>query len=141
MFSGAHSHHVDDKGRTKMPQRFASRLGAEFVATRGMHGCIWVFPREEWEKVLAKLQSDSLVDGRALTLQRFFLGTASECSLDPQGRLLIPPVLREYAGIDSEILIIGACAKIEIWAKEKWEAYNAAITDEKLEELGRSAGL
>jgi MraZ protein len=124
-----------------MPGRFASRLGSEFVATRGMHGCIWVFPQAEWEKVLAKLQSDSLVDSRALTLQRFFLGTAHECSLDPQGRLLIPPVLRDHGGITGEILIIGACAKIEIWSKERWEAFNAAITDEQLEELGRSAGL
>lgn len=141
MFSGAHFLHVDDKGRTKIPARFASRLGDEFVATRGMHGCIWIFPREEWEKLLTKLQSDSLVDTRTLTLQRFFLGTASDCSLDAQGRLLIPPVLREYAAIQSEILVIGACGKIEIWARERWEAYNASITDEKLEELGRSAGL
>jgi MraZ protein len=141
VFSGAHCHHVDDKGRTKMPGRFASRLGAEFVATRGMHGCVWVFPQEEWEKVLARLQSDSLVDSRALTLQRFFLGMAHDCSLDPQGRLLIPPVLRDHAGITGEILIIGACAKIEIWSKERWETFNASITDEQLEELGRSAGL
>lgn len=141
MFSGAYTHHVDEKGRTKMPAAFASRLGDSFVATRGMHGCIWVFPREEWDTVLAKLRSDSLVDSRTLTLQRFFLGAAHDCSLDPQGRLLIPSVLREHAAISGEILVMGAVGKIEIWSKERWDAYNAAITDEKLEELGRSAGL
>src|SRR5215212_7974886 len=90
MFSGAYYHSVDDKGRTKMPGRFASRLGSEFVATRGMHGCLWIFEQAEWEKVLEKLGSESLVDSRALTLQRFFLGAATECDLDPQGRLTIP---------------------------------------------------
>src|SRR5687767_10758924 len=141
MFSGAHYHAVDDKGRTKMPGRFASRLGAEFVATRGMHGCVWVFEAAEWEKVLQKLGAESLVDSRALTLQRFFLGAATECSLDPQGRLTIPPVLRDHAGIDKEILVIGACNKIEIWARDRWDTFNATLTDEKLEELGRAVGL
>jgi transcriptional regulator MraZ len=141
MFSGAYYHTVDDKGRTKIPSRFGSRLGSEFVATRGMHGCIWVFEQAEWEKVLTKLEAESLVDSRTLTLQRFFLGTATECSLDPQGRLALPAVLRDHAGIDKEILVIGACNKIEIWSKERWDAFNATLTDDKLEELGRAAGL
>jgi MraZ protein len=141
MFSGAYYHTLDDKGRTKMPGRFASRLGSEFVATRGMHGCLWVFEQAEWDKVLEKLGSESLVDSRALTLQRFFLGAATECDLDPQGRLTIPPVLRDHAGLTKDILVIGACNKIEIWSKERWDAFNATVTDEKLEELGRAAGL
>jgi MraZ protein len=95
----------------------------------------------EWDKVLEKLRTDSLVDSRALTLQRFFLGTAIDCSLDTQGRLSLPPVLRDHAAIDKEILVIGACNKIEIWSRERWEAFNATVTDEKLEELGRAAGL
>jgi transcriptional regulator MraZ len=106
-----------------------------------MHGCVWVFPRAEWERVLEKLQTESLVDSRTLTLQRFFLGAASECALDPQGRLSLPPVLREHGALDKEILIIGACNRLEVWSRERWDAYNAALTDERLEELGRDAGL
>jgi len=141
MFSGAYPHHLDDKGRTRMPPRFAGELGVEFVATRGMHGCVWIFPRTEWERVLEKLRTDSLVDSRTLTLQRFFLGAASECALDPQGRLSLPPVLREHAGLGKEILIIGACNRLEVWSRERWDLYNAALTDARLEELGRDAGL
>ena len=124
-----------------MPPRFASELGVEFVATRGMHRCVWVFPRHEWDRVLEKLQTESLVDSRTLTLQRFFLGAANECSLDPQGRLTLPSVLRGHAALEKEILVIGACNRIEIWSRERWDSYNAALTDERLEELGRDAGL
>ncbi|MDQ2732800.1 MAG: cell division/cell wall cluster transcriptional repressor MraZ, partial [Armatimonadota bacterium] len=77
MFSAAFVHRMDEKGRVMIPPRFRSQLGENFTITRGMEGCLWIFPADQWLEVLRKLEPNSLVDRSALALQRFFLGMAT----------------------------------------------------------------
>lgn len=141
MFQGGHSYHIDEKGRLKLPADFASALGSSFTITRGHNGCLWVIPDEEWRTIVARLQGDTLVDQRLLALRRYFIGSAVTTSLDGQGRLTIPPLLRDLAEIQHEVMAVGIGSRIEIWSRERWEAYEARLSDELIEELARSAGL
>ncbi len=141
MFSGAYEHTVDDKGRTVIPARFRQKLGEKFVITRGLHGCLWVFTSQKWAQVQQMLTPKSLLDQRGIKLERYFLGAASETSPDRQGRVAIPPMLMEYAGIKNgdSVWIVGLTDKIEIWNKSRWDEFNSSLTDEVLAELGREA--
>lgn len=141
MFSGAYEHSVDDKGRTVIPLRFRQKLGEKFVITRGLHGCLWIFTESSWAKVQQMLTPKSLLDERAVKLQRYFVGAAVECVPDKQGRIIIPQMLLSLAGIKcgDEIWIMGLTDKVEIWSKTRWEEHNATLSDEVIAELGREA--
>lgn len=141
MFSGAFIHRLDEKGRVMIPPRFRLLLGENFTITRGMEGCLWLFPAEQWLEVLHKLEPKSLVDRSALALQRFFLGVAADVALDGQGRLAIPPVLRTHAALEHEVMIMGAGSRIELWSRERWEQFDSTLTDERLEQMGLDVGL
>ncbi|HET6386424.1 MAG TPA: division/cell wall cluster transcriptional repressor MraZ [Armatimonadota bacterium] len=141
MFSGAFVHRVDEKGRLMIPPRFRASLGESFNITRGMGGCLWIFPADEWAEVVRKLEPKSLVDRSALALQRYFLGAASDGALDPQGRLAIPPVLRDHAAILHEVMVMGAGTRLEIWSRERWEQFDAELTEDRLEQMGLEVGL
>ena len=134
-------HRIDEKGRVMVPPRFRSLLGEAFMITRGMGGCLWIFPMEHWREMVQKLEPASLVDRNALALSRFFLGAASEVALDPQGRLAIPSLLRSHAAVGHEVMLMGAGKRIELWARERWEAFDATLTDDRLEQMGMEAGL
>ena len=139
MFSGAYEHSVDGKGRTVIPARFRAKLGERFVITRGMHGCLWVFSERGWPDVQEKLVCRSLLDQRGIRLERYFLGAACECAPDKQGRVAIPQMLMEHAGIKGgdSVWIVGLTDKLEIWNKSRWDEFNASLTDETIAALGR----
>lgn len=141
MFSGAYEHTVDDKCRTVIPARLRQKLGDKFVITRGLHGCLWIFSQSAWPRIQETLTPKSLWDERGLMLERFFLGAAAECVPDKQGRIAIPPMLMEHAGIrpGASIWLIGLNEKIEIWEKSRWNDFNAGLTDTIIAELGREA--
>lgn len=142
-FTGSYSYHVDEKGRTKLPAGFVAGLGAEFVATRGLDGCVWLLPASEWQALLERLRSDGFGERSLRRLQRIFIGSAVTCTLDPQGRLAIPALLRAYAGIGSEIMVAGLGRWVEVWARERWgeetERIDATELDELLRTMPRSA--
>lgn len=117
-----------------MPSEFAAALGATFTLTRGRTNCIWVLTDDEWRVWAEKLQALTLGDPGQLALQRFFLGSAHSASTDGQGRLMIPPVLREFAGLEHEAMVVGAGSRVEIWSRERWDAYEVQITDGLIEE-------
>lgn len=139
MFSGAYEHTVDDKGRTVIPSRFRQKLGDPFAVTRGLHGCLWVFAEKDWPRVQEKLTPKSLLDERGLKLERYFLGAASECTPDKQGRVALPRILMQHAGIEDgdSVWIIGLTDRVEIWSKKRWDEFNAGLTDEIIADLGR----
>lgn len=141
MFSGAYEHSVDDKGRTVIPARFRQKLGEKFVMTRGLHGCLWVFSERAWPDVQQKLTPKSLLDERGLKLERYFLGAACECIPDRQGRVAIPQILMNHAGImDGEnVWLVGLTDKVEIWNKSRWDEFNNSLTDDVIADLGREA--
>ncbi len=123
MFMGEYQHNMDPKGRVIIPAKFRDALGEKFVVTRGLDNCLFVYPMDEWSILEQKLVTLPLTSKNARAFVRFFFSGATECEVDKQGRISIPANLRDYAGIDKELVIIGLANRIELWAKEKWDAY------------------
>ena len=124
MFMGEFQHTVDSKGRLAIPSKFREELGENFIITRGLDGCIFVYPMNEWSNMEGKLKSLPLTKADARAFVRFFFSGATECEVDKQGRILLPQNLRDHAGIDKEAVIIGVSTRVEVWAKEKWQDYS-----------------
>ena len=124
MFMGEYSHTVDAKGRLIVPSRFREQLGDEFVVTKGLDGCLFAYENTEWKALEEKLQALPLTNANARKFTRFFLAGASTCEVDRQGRILIPSVLREFAGIEKEAVLVGVGSRIEIWNKSIWSEKN-----------------
>ena len=125
MFMGEYNHTIDAKGRLIIPSKFREALGSEFVLTKGLDGCLFVFPMKEWEAFEEKLRSLPLIDKNARKFSRFCLAGASTCELDKQGRILVPGTLREFAQMDKEVVLTGMLDRIEVWSKEQWLENNA----------------
>ncbi len=136
MFSGSFAHSVDSKGRIVIPAKFRGKLGETFVVTKGLNGCLWIFPEKVWPSFLKKCTPKSILNSRNLALERYFIGAATECAADVQGRVQIPQILLNHAGIRDEIYIVGLTDRLEIWAKDKWDSFNAELTDEMIRQLG-----
>ena len=125
MFMGEYSHSIDDKGRLIIPSRFREELGNSFVLTRGMDGCICIYPETEWKVLETKLRSLPLTNRSAREIVRFLVSGAAACELDKQGRILVPQALREYAGLEKEVVLAGNLERIEIWNKERWGEFSS----------------
>ncbi len=97
MFIGEYSHTIDAKGRLIVPSKFREQLGDEFVVTKGLDGCLFVYENSEWKSFEEKLHALPLTNANARKFSRFFLAGACACEVDRQGRILIPSVLREFA--------------------------------------------
>lgn len=142
MLIGEYEHSIDTKGRLIMPAKLKDDMGEKFVITKGLDGCLFAYSLQEWKNFEDKLRSFPLTNKDARALMRFFLAGAIECEIDKQGRFLIGANLREFAGLEKEIVIIGVLTKIEIWSKDKWEKYSEAENKtadeiaEKMADLG-----
>lgn len=124
MFMGEFQHAVDAKGRLIMPAKLREGLGERFIATKGLENCLFVFPLKEWETFGEKLRSLPMASGAARAFTRLFFSGATECELDPQGRILLPANLRQYAGLEKEVVVVGVSNRVEIWSQERWEEYS-----------------
>ncbi len=125
MFMSEYNHTVDAKGRLIIPSKFREALGEEFVVSKGMDGCLFVYANDDWNAFEQKLTSLPLINKEARQFARFFLAGAATVELDKQGRILLPAALREFAGLDKDVVLVGVGSRIEIWSKEKWEDMNA----------------
>lgn len=134
MFMGEYSHTIDAKGRLIIPSKFREALGDEFVVTKGMDGCLFVFDEPEWQAFEEKLRSLPMIDKEARQFTRFFLAGAASLEVDKQGRILLPGVLREFAGITKDAVLVGVGSRVEIWSKDRWEG---TVTYQDMEEISR----
>lgn len=121
MFMGEYRHTMDPKGRLTVPSRFRELLGAEFVVTRGLDGCLFVYPMDSWGVYVEELKKLPLTDKNARLFTRFIIAGATTCELDRQGRILLLVTLREFAGIEKDVLLAGMLDHIEIWNEEHWK--------------------
>ncbi|MGN0248937.1 MAG: division/cell wall cluster transcriptional repressor MraZ [Lachnospiraceae bacterium] len=121
MFMGEYNHSIDAKGRLIIPSKFRDMLGDEFVVTKGLEGCLFVFEKYEFESFMDKLNEKSDLEAKVRKIKRFFISGAQEMEPDKQGRMLVPPTLREYAGLEKEVVFAGVGGHIEIWDKSKWD--------------------
>lgn len=121
MFMGEYNHSIDAKGRLIVPAKLREALGENFVVTQGLDGCLFVFPSDVWTEFEAKLNSLPMTDKKARQFARYFLRGAVCPDVDKQGRILIPVSLRESAGLEKEVTMIGVGNRVEIWNPERLE--------------------
>ena len=137
---GEYEHTLDAKGRLIMPSKLREDIGEKFIITKGLDGCLFAFSIEEWKKFEEKLRTLPISNKDARNFSRFFFAGAIDCEIDKQGRFLISSNLREFAGLEKEVIIVGMDSRLEIWSKEKWinfeEEISADEIAEKMEMLG-----
>ena len=141
MFMGEYNHTIDTKGRLIVPATFREQLGEAFVISKGLDHCLYIYTNEAWETFLENLnQLPPSKDSRRLV--RFFSAGGNAVEVDKQGRILVPPTLREYAGLEKDVVLAGVAGRIEVWSKESWlgETDCDDIDDiaEQMAELGLS---
>ncbi|MFB9769438.1 division/cell wall cluster transcriptional repressor MraZ [Lactiplantibacillus modestisalitolerans] len=137
MFFGEFEHTLDAKGRLIIPAKFRDLLGAQFVITRGMDGCIFGYPQARWTTLQAQLDDLPLTKKDARAFVRFFYAAAAECELDKQGRVMIPANLRQYAKLEKKCVIVGVSDRFEIWSAAKWQAFETT-TAENFDDLAEN---
>ena len=130
MFLGRFAHNLDTKGRLAVPARFRASLEEGLVLTRGLDRCVAAYPMAAWEELAGKVAALPMTDPAARQFRRMVFAEAANLALDGQGRVMVPPELRDYAGIDREAVIIGVHTSFEIWAPAAWEAMQALVDDE-----------
>jgi transcriptional regulator MraZ len=145
MFRGRSNHLIDSKGRVSIPTRFRDLLKTggdpRLILTNWDH-CLAAYPYKEWEELEKKMGQLSSVDRDIRAFKRFFVSGACECSLDSQGRILIPPALREFAKLEKEVILTGQLNYFEIWDKPIFEdelaksIQNLTLLEDKLASLG-----
>ena len=128
---GEYKHSIDAKGRLAMPARLREELGERFTVTKGLDGCLAVYPEKEWEALEDRIRN--LGNGeKARRVKRYYFANAFDAQLDAQGRILIPANLREFADLQKDVVVIGQLDHAEIWNSEKWRVYNEAIDAESV---------
>lgn len=132
MLIGEYQHNIDAKGRIIVPAKFRIDLGSCFYITKGLDGCLFVLPENEWRELEGKIHSMPI--SKARTLQRFFFSGAAEVETDKQGRILLPQHLRDYAGLEKDVTLIGTSSRVEIWDTNKWKQFNDDLTEESIAE-------
>ena len=130
MLMGEYNHTIDAKGRLIVPAKFREILGDEFVVTKGLDNCLFVYPNDEWPKFEEKLQTLPLTNKNARQFTRFFLAGAASVAVDNQGRILLPSVLREFAGLEKDVVLVGVASRIEIWSRDRWNESISTYDDD-----------
>ncbi len=139
MLYGEYQHNMDLKGRVTVPSKFREELGDNFFVSKGLDNCLFVFSESRWNDMQEKLASMPV--GQARNVQRHFLAGTTKVETDKQGRILIAPSLREYAGLSKEVVVIGTGARAEIWDLNKWKDYNDALSQESIEIAMEALGI
>ncbi|BCX16220.1 MAG: transcriptional regulator MraZ [Candidatus Parcubacteria bacterium] len=141
-FLGEYFHNLDQKGRAAIPAKFREKISGGAIITRGLDHCLFVLPKDEWEKLAQKIIAMPLAKSDSRAFARLMLAQASEVEFDNQGRILIPEPLRRYAGLSKKIVVIGVYNRLEIWDENEWTKYKKKTESaseeiaEKLEGLG-----
>lgn len=130
MFLGEYSHTIDNKGRVAVPVKFREALNDGAVVTRGLDGCLFVYPVKEWQALADKLAKLPLAQANTRAFVRLMLAGAMEVSLDKQGRVMMPDYLRRYGKLKRKVVIAGLFNRLEVWDEEAWEAYRHGTEQE-----------
>jgi MraZ protein len=139
MFIGEYSHNLDEKGRLAIPAKFRSILKKGAVVTKGLDNCLFLYSKEQWEKIAQKFAALSITQTKARAFTRHILAGAMEVDFDNQGRITLPEYLRRFSTLKKKIIIAGLYNHLEIWDEEEWNKYKAvteANSNQIAEELG-----
>lgn len=127
MFMGRYNHTIDPKGRLSIPSKYREILGDEFVVSKGMDDCLFLYANEDWKAFETKLSSLPLMNDEARQFARFFLSGAQYVTVDKQGRILMPQDLRDFAGLEKDVVLAGMGSRIEVWDLDRWNANNSQV--------------
>ena len=141
MFIGEYQHAIDGKGRMAAPAKFRSALRKGAIVTRGLHNCLFLYTKSEWQKLVGKLSGLPLSQQKSRAFARLMLAGAMDVALDGQGRILIPDYLRQFAGLQKEIVVAGLYSRLEIWDKDEWEKYKKNTEKESVQIAEELSGL
>jgi len=130
MFFGEYTYKLEDKGRVLIPPRFRREFKDGIVLIRGIELCITVYTLSEWKKLSAEVTTGPINRSKLRKLNRALFASAYYLNLDGQGRIGLPPPLREYAGIEEEVVVAGANTCLELWNKEQWEQEKASSQEQ-----------
>jgi MraZ protein len=138
-FLGEYEATVDPKGRFLLPAGFKKQLAAEagnqFVINRGFEKCLTLYPIESWEPIFSEISKLNDFDPKVREFRRYFLNGATTVELDTAGRILLPPNLKQHAGLEKDIVLVAAINKIEIWDKKKYAQFFESFTPESFSKL------
>ncbi len=140
MFIGEYQHTIDEKGRLAIPVKFRGGLKKGAVVTRGLDASLFLFPKEEWDKLAEKLAGLPLGQSNSRAFARLMLAGAMDVEVDKQGRMVLPEYLRRYAGIGKDVVVAGLYTRLEIWDAGKWAQYKKTAEDDAeriAEQLGQ----
>ena len=129
MFMGEYHHTIDEKGRIIIPAKFREMLGDTFIVTRGIENCLFVYPNDEWQKIVTKLESLPFTKRDARQFVRFFLSGATIAEFDKQGRVNLTSPLIDYAKLQKDCVVIGTGSRLEIWSQEDWDSFFDSAKD------------
>jgi MraZ protein len=139
MLIGEYKHTLDPKKRLSMPSKWRMELGKTLIVTRGLDNCLFVYPLPEWQKITDKISELPLGTADTRSFNRFFLSGAVEVEVDSVGRILVPDFLKEFAHLDSKVVLAGIHNRVEIWDEKQWTEYKSQIelqADSLAEKLG-----
>ena len=139
MFIGEYTHNIDQKGRLAVPAKFRKVLAKGAVVTKGLDDCLFLYTKDEWQKLAEKLAALPISKANTRAFARLMLAGAMDVDIDKQGRMLIPDYLRSYAGAKKEMVITGLYNRLEIWDSAKWEAYKKG-TETKSNDIAEALG-
>ncbi len=120
MFLGEFNHTIDGKGRLTLPAKFRAELSPGVVVTRGIERCLFIYTKNEWERFASQVTGPSVADEDVRDFGRYMFSGANACEPDRQGRILLPGYLREYANLNSDVVIIGVGTRLEVWNPAAW---------------------
>lgn len=137
MFLGQYCHTIDEKGRLFIPARFRARDKQRFFITRGLDRCLFVFPKEEWDRWQTRIKEMDMMKKDARAFNRFFFSGTAETVCDKQGRINLPANLADYARLEKEVVIVGVSDRFEIWSVELWKKYEEE-SSQRYEEIAEN---
>jgi MraZ protein len=140
LFLGEHRHGLDDKGRVIFPAKLRDGLGAQVVLQKGIDPCVYILPPEEWERQVARVAELPTTNPQARRYARFFFSQAQSERIDRQGRLTVPQAFRAYAGLEKEVVVVGAGTRVEIWDSERWDSHREQA-ESSVEEIASELGI
>ncbi|HXK37415.1 MAG TPA: division/cell wall cluster transcriptional repressor MraZ [Candidatus Paceibacterota bacterium] len=127
MLIGEFTHNLDPKKRLSIPVRFRKELGEGAVLTRGLDGCLWLFPQPQWRVLAERIAALPMAQADSRSFSRLLLSGASEVQFDSLGRILVPEYLKAYAALKREVVIAGVHTRLELWDKGTWTAYKRKL--------------
>jgi len=129
MFIGEFNHSIDEKSRVSVPAKFREELAKGLVLTRGLDGCLWVYPIEKWAGIVESVAKLPVTQKNARSFSRFILSGAMDIKLDRAGRVLIPKYLAEYAGLKNKVVVIGMNDRLELWSEQSWNDFRTTMEE------------